>query len=302
MVSQLSARLLGSRITTATPSSGYTSSGSNHSSSVATGGSSGYTADISATSVAPDSIRCSERAETKHATTKRSNMMDSSAPPPSSDQPVAVKRFKTGHSPTELHYIASIARNDIERGGLVFPRFQPNRPRAISGVNLSTVSHMSSSDCKSPFLIENINNNDSHAARTDGSYNQFYLESPHDLQAMLQATSSYYRFTSENEALPASFLEVVAKLQKSTSQDQPVSNENASSSDSESSTSSCTISDTGINNKVNSDHVVSSDCPKRSSAGTTQEETRMHTTTTDIIPIGKALAISRRPRYVLHSC
>jgi hypothetical protein len=314
MVSQLSARLLASRINISSSSkapSGYTSSGSDNSSKCASsghcqhapasssmGGSSGYAADYSASPALPDSINFHEQGKESSSGTKRAHMVSSSSSSSSTLQP-ALKRLRTTNTAAEMDYMALNAKMDIERGGLSYPKLQPHRPRMFppkSGVNMSTVSVLSAKHCVSPFLMDH--KNISNTKNTSGLFNH-YMESPYELVSLLDATASFYKLSPEKDELPATFLDIVRQMQcvsppPACSEQERESS--ANSSDSESSTSSFTVSDTGHQKGVH--HLSDGDSAHAKSCSDMTKESLPKKAPTDIISIGEALSICRRPRVI----
>ena len=217
----------------------------------------------------------------------------------SSSSTPALKRLRTAHNRAELDHMALHAKFDIEKGGLSYPKLQTHRPRMFppkSGVNMSNVSLLPAQHCLSPFLL------DKHAnTKKAGSMFNHYMESPHELISLLQSTSSYYRLSPEEDELPSAFLDIVSQLQQ---QCPAVSNErvresSSAASDSESSTSSFTVSDVGHHHhsRAHSSDGDSARSPHASlSVGSKQSSSPKKST--NIISIGEALSICRRPRYV----
>ena len=309
MISQLNARLISSRVHTTAPSistSGYESSESDRSSSSyrssgininnvhqhdmpglmessSTGSSNGYAADISAQPTLPDLM-------------KRSNDVA-----PLSFQP-ALKRIRTHYNTAELNYLASKAKEVIEQAGLVYPKLLTNTSRMFppkSGVNMSGVTHKFSSQCESPFLVE---------TKKEVNHNN-YMACPYEMTSLLQSTSSFYNLVTDNKPLPASFSKVVQMIERSNVENTCMNNnfETETFSDSESSTSSVTVSDLGDTHRrrtSNINHFDGNDFnQQRSSSSISESDTgsttkNLSVTTSAIIPIGVALEISRRPRIL----
>lgn len=252
------------------------------------GSSNGYAADHSAQPSLPSNVKSSELA-------KRSSDIA-----PLSFQP-AQKRLRTNCSNAELNFMASKAKEVIELAGLVYPKLQTNTSRMFppkSGVNTSGVIHKYSSQCASPFLVETkyVNHN--------------YMGCPYEITSLVQSTSSYYSLVTENIALPASFAKVVQMIEQNNTVNTSTSNdfEREACSDTESSTSSVTVSDLGGANCPRASNFKHSDGndsdPQRRFSSSNAEvdvgtaNKNQSVATTAIITIGTALEISRRPRIL----
>lgn len=131
MVSQISSRLLG----------GYASSGSGTSFASESSSSGGYSADKEEQEEASPEppfnidLRISHHNELKRAC---------------SDVDEGAKR----RIMNEMHYAASTVREDLARGGLVYPEIRATRPRAIplAKLDMTRVTLLSSKNVTSPFL------------------------------------------------------------------------------------------------------------------------------------------------------
>ena len=312
MISQLNARLISSRVTAATPStgtSGYASSGSDQSRSSrrssgstsnlnrsgvpeageasSTGSSNGYVADHSTQPSMPCQFNGSE-------SMKRSKDVAGVSLQP------ALKRLRTNYNNSELNYLASKAKEVMEQAGLVYPKVQANTARMFppkSGVDMTGVTHKYSSECDSPFLVES------------NKFGSNYMSCPYEMTSLLQSTSSYYSLVMDNTALPASFSKVIQMIQKNNLETTTRNNnfEKDTFSDTESSTSSVTVSDIGGVNCPPMPHLQDIDgeasvsqrvsCTN-SASNVTLNEDQPSMTTSAIITIGTALEISRRPRII----
>jgi hypothetical protein len=260
------------------------------------GGSSGYAADYSASPALPDSINFLEQLNGSSSGMKRAHLVASSSSSSSSALQPALKRLRTTNSAAELDYIALNAKVDIERGGLSYPKLQPHRPRMFppkSGVNMSTVSLLSAKHCVSPFLMDH--KSISNTKNTLGLFNH-YMESPYELVSLLDSTASYYKLSPEKEELPAVFLDIVNQLQCVAAPSFSEEHEsNANTSDSESSTSSLSVSDTGhARGGVGSD----GESGRAQASSDVTKESMPKKALTDVISIGEALSICRRPRVI----
>ena len=301
MISQLNTRLISSRVSTMTTSSvnnsGYASSGSDRSKS-----SNGYAADRSAQPSLTSHLKGSE------TSMKRSNDMTST----SSVIPPALKRLRTNYNNAELHYLASKAKEVMEQAGLVYPKLDTNTPRMFppkSAVNMSGVSHKFSSQCDSPFLGPDATGND---------VGHNYMGCPYEMNSLLQSTCSFYSLTLDtgSTTLPSSFSKVVQMMQQTNTDNLPINMNNNYEkeiySDTESSTSSVTISDNGGGVNCRRSSKVqphsdgrTSDSPLATFVKSTNNLEDQHplgaTATTSgaaMVTIGQALEISRRPRII----
>jgi hypothetical protein len=204
----------------------------------------------------------------------------------------ALKRMRSEYGDAELNFLAANAKALIEQGGFVYPTVNTSRPRIFplqSDVDMSTVTHKYSSEYTSPFLADGKNTSAT------------YLGCPHEMTSLLQSTSSYYRLEPENEVIPASLRKVIEAIRpcNSTKRMTPLDNcyVEGPSSDSDSWTSSVTVSDNdpldsnpSDGNMTNSQHVLST------GVSTMKPQSNMGNV---IVPIGEALAISRRPRVIV---
>lgn len=138
MVSQISSRLLGGYASSGSGTSHASESSSNKGGAISSGG---YSADKEgqqeASSKPPFNI---DLRISHHHKPKRS----------CSEADESTKRRRMN----EMHFAASTVREDLARGGLVYPEIRATRPRAIplAKLDMTRVHLLSSKDVTSPFL------------------------------------------------------------------------------------------------------------------------------------------------------
>jgi len=244
------------------------------------GGASGYLADLeqklSAASPLPASIDLMSRSP------KRALLGQSSNISTTNDQGDSKRPKRTPPTKEELNFMASAVERDLQRGGV--------KRQNCSSVNMKSVTLLHSKTLdKSPFLLSHD---------VSSPYLRGNMVCPSTLNEILNETRCFYRHISDLPPLPVAFSKVVESIQVVEDDHLESTEEQANSSDSESSTSSFTSSDAAETSEYvprdakisNSDTDILSDAdvaPSQMSA---------------VVSIGEALSFTSHPKYVhLHN-